>query len=78
MGANCPDLEWVNLFGCSYISERGVDRLVKAAGKLRYLCIRGMIGVGQQFCTKLESQHANIEIVHQFQPRPPRDRSKKF
>ena len=78
LAINCMDLSFVNLFGCSYITERGVGKLVEGATKLKYLCIRGMIGVGQAYSEKLEKQHPNIQIVHQFQPKPVRDRSKKY
>ena len=78
LALNCSDLSFLNLFGCSYITERGVAKLVEGATKLKYLCIRGMIGVGQAFSEKLEKQHPDIQIVHQFQPKPVRDRSKKY
>ena len=51
---------------------------MEGACKLKYLCIRGMIGVSQTFSEKIEKQHPEIKIVHQFQPEPVRDRSKKY
>ena len=40
--------------------------------------IRGMIGVGQAFSEKLTKEWPDMEIVHHFLPKAPRDRSKKF
>ena len=78
LAMTCPELSFLNLFGCSYITERGVAKLVEGAKGLKYLCIRGMIGVGQAFSEKLEKDHPDIQVSHQYQPKPVRDRSKKY
>ena len=80
LAAHCHELNHLNLFGCAYISERGVAKLVEALGPrhLKYLCIRGMLGVGRAFSEKLAAQWKDVEVVHQFLPKPVRDRSKKF
>jgi hypothetical protein len=80
LAANCPALAHLNLFGCAYISERGVSRLVEALGPraLRYLDIRGMLGVGRAFSERLAGEWPAVEVTHQFLPKPPRDRAKKY
>ena len=77
LGAHCPDLAFLNLFGCSYLSERVMKKLVISSEKLKYLDIRGILGVSQSFAVKLEEDHPNIQIVHQFRAKPPRDRSRR-
>lgn len=78
LGANCPNLTFLNLFGCAYLSEKGIQRLVKEAGKLSHLDIRGIIGISQTFSQRLESDNKKINIVHQFQAKPPRVRRRKL
>lgn len=79
LASSCPKLSYLNLFGCSYMSERGVAKLLDGCqGSLTYLCIRGMIGVGQAFSEKVTKQFPEIQILHQFQPKPKRDRAKKY
>jgi len=80
LATHCPRLAHLNLFGCAYISEKGVARLVEALGPrdLRYICIRGMLGVGQTFSERLVKDWPRMEVVHTFLPRPFRDRAKKF
>jgi len=78
LGQNCPSLEFLNLFGCSYLSERGIERLVTTTStKLNHLDMRGILGVSQTFSLRLEKEHPNIKIVHQFQPKPPRERNRR-
>ena len=72
LATHCPRLAHLNLFGCAYISEKGVARLVEALGPrdLRYICIRGMLGVGQTFSERLVKDWPRMEVVHTFLPRP--------
>jgi len=80
LATHCTSLAHLNLFGCAYISEKGVNRLVEALGpvSLRYICIRGMIGIGQTFSEKLVKDWPQVEVLHHFLPKPKRDRAKKF
>ena len=77
LGPGCPHLEFLNLFGCAYLSEKGIERLVTTAPALKYLDMRGILGVGQAFSLQLEKDYPNINIVHQFQPKPPRERKRR-
>ena len=77
LGAHCPDLAFLNLFGCSYLSERAIKKLVVSSDKLKHLDIRGILGVSQSYAVKLEEDHPNVQIVHHFQAKPPRDRSRR-
>ena len=74
LATHCSRLAHLNLFGCAYISEQGVARLVEALGPrdLSYLCIRGMLGVGQTFSERLVKDWPRMEVVHTFLPRPQR------
>ena len=78
LSQNCPSLEFLNLFGCSYLSERGIERLVTTTStNLKHLDMRGILGVSQSFSLRLEKEHPEIKIVHQFQPKPPRERNRR-
>lgn len=78
LGQNCPSLEFLNLFGCSYLSERGIERLIASTStSLKHLDMRGILGVSQSFSLRLEKEHPEINMVHQFQPKPPRERNRR-
>ena len=77
LGPGCPHLEFLNLFGCAYLSEKGIERLVTTAPALKHLDMRGILGVGQAFSLQLEKDYPNINIVHQFQPKPLSERKRR-
>eukprot|EP00092_Neocalanus_flemingeri_P036685 GFUD01039940.1.p1 GENE.GFUD01039940.1~~GFUD01039940.1.p1 ORF type:complete len:385 (-),score=97.46 GFUD01039940.1:18-1118(-) len=57
---NCPNLSFVDLFGCDNITERGVGELMDGAFKLKHLSIS--IDVGQAFTEKIYKQHPEIQF----------------